>query len=157
MSRSVLSLESTWLKIVGLAILLFCLLSVDYSGFSLSSSLSYPIALIIASIADTLILSYFVLFSRFNGWKLWVAVFSIFYVSSYVLTAVESVYLSSLLTASLVARILINGAVVSAVFGAALVIVLGKRAPAGGPFQNHLSMSWKQWIVRILGSVAVYL
>lgn len=57
----------------------------------------------------------------------WGAVFSVFYGVNYVLTAIESVYLPSVLPANLVFSLLVNGAIASGIFAAVLVLVLGGR------------------------------
>ena len=66
--------------------------------------------------------------SRFQGWKEWVVVFSVLYCSNYVLTAMESVYLTSLLTTNVVESIIVNGAIISGVFAFALVEIMGGKS-----------------------------
>jgi hypothetical protein len=149
---------ATPLKLLGLIALLFVLTSINYAGLGLSASLSSPLALILAALMDTLVLDYFVMSSRFQGWKEWAVVFSVLYGSNYVLTAMESVYLTSLLTANVVASILVNGAIISGVFAFALVELVGSRkSTESNVVQNRLRMPTTEWIWKILCSGAIYL
>ena len=148
---------ATSVKILGLAILLFALMSINYVGLAFSSSVSSPIALILAAVMDTLVLSYFVKSSRIKGWKGWAVMFTILYCSTYVLTAMESVYLTSLLTENLVVSIMVNGAVISAVFAFALVRLMGGKSMQSKIAQDRLRMPTKEWIWKILSSGVIYL
>jgi len=92
--------------------------------------------------------------SRFRGWMEWAVVFVILYFSNYLLTALESVYLTSLLKTNVVFEILLNGAIVSLVFSAVLVRLFGRSIEI---VQNRLKMPAREWVWKILTSAAIYL
>lgn len=118
----------TWAKIVGLTLLLTALFSFNYTGLALPTAIvEKPLPLILIGFIDTLLLGYLVTVSQWKGWMEWGAVFSVFYGVNYVLTAIESVYLPSVLPANLVFSLLVNGAIASGIFAAVLVLVLGGR------------------------------
>jgi len=146
----------TVLKMLGSALLLFALLSVDFIDLRISMTLlRTPVQLTIVAFVDTLLLGYFVTASRWSDWREWVAVFSVMYGVNYLLTAMESIYLGGILSAKMVTGILANGAISSAVFAAVLVWVLGKK---GGevPKRARLAMRGRDWAWKIVGSGAVY-
>lgn len=116
------------LKLAGLTVLFAILLSINYSGLALSSAASkLPLQVVLVSFVDTVVLSYFVTSSRWTGRKEWGALFALLYGMVYVLTAIESVYLGSLLSASTVFTLLVNGGITSTVFAAALVWAFGEK------------------------------
>ncbi|MDA4111590.1 MAG: hypothetical protein OK439_03565, partial [Thaumarchaeota archaeon] len=94
---------------------------------------------------------------RFRGWKEWAVLFSLLYGSTYLLTAIESVYLKTILGASAVVSLLVNGAIVSGVFAFALVELLAKEKPEPEIVHNRLTMPRKEWAWKILCSGALYL
>jgi len=69
----------------------------------------------------------------------------------------ESVYLTSLLTANVVVSIIVNGAIISAIFALALVRLMGAKSPQSKIVQQHLRMPIKEWIWKTLSSGAIYL
>jgi len=138
-------------KVLGLTALLAVLLSFNYGALTLSNAaLQTPAQLILVALADTLLLSYFVVSSRWTGWKEWGAIFSILYGVSYVLTALESVYLGSLLSASTTVALLLNGAITSGVFAAALVRVFDTKAVAVDRPGGRLDMRRIEWAWKIV-------
>ena len=132
-------------------------MSVNFPGLTYSSSLTSPIALLIAAFIDTLVLSYFLVFSRFRGWEEWLVVFSVLYIGNYVLTSMEAFYLTSLLTANTVESIFVNGAIISGVFAFALVRLLTPKQMQNKMASKRLAMSRREWTWKILASGAVYL
>ena len=146
------------LKVAGLALLFAALLSVDYRALTLSAAITEtPIQVIIFAFVNTLLLSYFVLSSSWRGWKEWRAAFALLYGMVYLLTAVESVYLGSILPASTVFSLIINGAIVSSVFSGALVWVLGNKKPDSEANSHRLRMPTGEWVWKVLLSASVYL
>ena len=161
-TTSGLAAKTTWpvmaLKVLGSTMLLIALLSVDYKDLTISRTiLLTPIQLTLVAFIDTLVLSYLVLSSRWGGWREWGAVFSALYGMNYVLTAVESVYLGSILSTDMVIGLLANGAITSAIFSAFLVWILGKRGTRNETQNDRLVMGTREWTWKILGSGAVYL
>jgi hypothetical protein len=164
LTTSRLAAKNIWtmtnlLKVLGLTLLLIALLSVNYSSLTFSTALlSTPIQLVLVAFIDTLLLSYFVLSSQWTGWKEWVAVFSFLYGVNYVLTAIESLYLTSLLTAGVVVSLFVNGAIVSAIFAVALVRVLGRSGMQSDMMtQGRLAMNVKEWVWKIIVAGVAYL
>ena len=146
------------LKILGLSVLYIALLSVNYGAVTLSNALTKtPIQLIFVSFIDTFLLSYFVLSSRWKGWKAWGAVFAILYGMVYVLTAAETFYLGSILSANMASTLLVNGAITSVIFAGALAWVLGNKRVQGGAASTRLKMPGKEWAWKIVVSAIVYL
>jgi len=146
------------LKIVGLTLLLVGLLSIDYVGMSVSMvPLQTPVQLVLVAFFDTLLLAYVVMHSRWRGWKEWGVVFCVFYGFVYLLTAMESVYLGSIFTMTMASEILVNGAIVSGVFSAALVRVLGNREGIDETRGQRLFMPRREWTWKLVSAAAVYL
>lgn len=149
------------MKTLGLATLLMVLLSINYVGTTVSSALlETPIQLVLVAFMDTFVLGYFAIHSRWSGWKEWGAVFAFLYGVSYGLTALESVYLGSLLSVGAVAAILVNGAITSGVFAAALTWSFGRKQTEGYDIRNgRLIMNKKQWVwkVALAGGVFLFL
>jgi hypothetical protein len=145
------------LKVLGLTVLLAALLSVNYGAAALSDAASKaPIQLVMVAFVDTLLLSYFVISSRWTGRKEWGTVFAGLYGMVYLLTAIESVYLGSLLSASTVVSLLVNGAITSSIFAAALVWAFGS-GKIEGVTGARLRMPGKEWVWKIVASAGVYL
>ncbi len=144
--------------IAGLTFLFAALLSVNFSAITLSSVASKsPMQLVLVAFVDTSLLSYFVVSSRWTGWKQWAAVFAVLYGTVYVLTAIESVYLGSLLSANTVFNLLLNGAIISAVFSGALVWALKGKATREELQSIRLQMGRREWVWKVVVSAAVYL
>ena len=154
-SRTWTSVDS--LKLVGLIGLYAALLSTNYSGAALSSAATRaPLQIVLVAIVDTLLLSYFVVSSRWTGRREWGALVAVVYGTVYVLTAIESVYLGSLLSANTVFSLLVNGAITSTIFAAALVWAFGRRRmQAVGSVRLH--MPRKEWAWKIVASAGFYL
>ncbi len=145
-------------KVSGLTTLFAALLSVNYGAITLSSvALKAPMQLVLVAFIDTLLLSYFVISSRWTGWKQWGAVFAVLYGMVYVLTAVESVYLGSLLSANTVFNMLVNGALTSTVFSGALVWAWKGNAMQEELQSISLQMGQREWVWKVVVSAGVYL
>lgn len=146
------------LKVVGLTALYVALLSVNYSAITLSNAATKtPFQLILVAFIDTLLLSYFVLSSRWDRWKNWGAVFAILYGMVYVLTSAETFYLGSILSVNMVPVLLLNGAITSAIFAGALAWVFGSKRMEGGVGSTRLKMPRKEWAWKIIVSAVLYL
>lgn len=103
------------------------------------------------SLLDSSVMSLAVARSRWSGQRLIAAVSLLHHGLSSFLVAIEAFYLSDLLTPELVGRILLNGAVVAAVF--ALVAVLAHRrigvAGASARPEGYLERTWCSWLWRL--------
>ena len=149
---------AAWVKVCALTALLFALLSFNYAGLTTSASVTgKPLQLALVALADTLVLGYFVALSRWNGWKEWGACFSVFYGVNYVLTAMEAVYIPSVLPADTIAALLVDGAVVSGVFAAALVLLLSERGAQTRAAAGRLAMPASEWAWKVVCSGLSYL
>ncbi len=148
----------TWAKIVALTLLFIVLTSFNYTGLTLSTTvLEKPLPLILVGFIDALLLGYFVTVSRWTGWKEWVTVFLMLYGVNYVLTAMEAVYLPNLLTMNIVFSLLVNGAIVSGIFAAVLVLLLGGGRMRVQSAAKRLAMHRREWAWKIIGASVLYL
>jgi hypothetical protein len=146
-----------WPKFVGLGVLLVALLSVNYTGFGFSSSiLDRPFQLMAVAAADTVVFGYFVMVSTWRGPRLWSALFLIFYGVNYVLTVMEAVYLPTVLPANTVGSLLINGAIVAAVFSFVAVLLLAERPGRPSPSGERLVMPRTEWVEKVAGAAVAY-
>jgi len=145
-------------KIAGLTVLLFALMSLDYAGAAISTSASQtPVQLLLVALIETSLLSYFVVSSLWTGWKQWAAVFAVLYGMEYALTAMETIYVGSVLTPSMAAGLLVNGAITSAIFSWALVRSSKNKEIGSGPLGDRLRMGTREWAWKIVASAAIYL
>jgi len=145
-------------KVAALTVLLVALESVNYVGLAASGAISAtPIQLVLVSLLETLLLSYFVASSRWSGLKEWGAVFAVLYGMEYALTAMETAYVGSILPLSVAAALLVNGAIVSAVFSGAVVWAFGSGKPARGREVDRLMMGVKEWTWKVLAAAGIYL
>ena len=145
------------LKVAGLTVLFAALLSVDYEALALAGIVvESPLQVIIVAFLDTLVLSYFTVSSRWTGSKEWATLFTVLYGMVYVLTSIETVYLGSLLSASTVLSLLVNGAISSAIFAAALIWTYGGKKVRFTSLAR-LQMPLREWAWKIAVSAGVYL
>jgi hypothetical protein len=146
------------LKVGALTLLFVVLSSVNYLGLSLSTAATTtPIQFVLAAIVETSLLSYFVVSSRWGGWKEWGAVFAIVYGMQYALTAMETVYVGSVLPPSTAAALLVNGAISSSLFSGAIVWAFRSGRMPGGAWSDRLKMGAREWTWKLVVSGAVYL
>ena len=146
------------LKITVLTLLFAVLLSIDYSSLRLSAAISQaPIQVITFAFVNTLLLSYFVHSSRWTGWKGWATTFTLLYGMVYVLTAAETFFLGSILSANMVFSMIINGAIISAAFSGALVWAFESKRMQKELGSRRLQMPTREWVWKILALAIVYL
>lgn len=85
------------------------------------------IALLVACLLETAVLTYVILRSRWTGWKLAGAVFLAYYGLSTVVAQIDSIiYLPRHLPPGFVTKIFIMGAITAALFSPLAVLILGK-------------------------------
>ena len=148
----------TWAKLAGLTLVLSILFSFDFWRLTFSTAFfGNPLGWVLLALVASVLFGFFTLASTWTGWRQWTAVFLVFYGVPYVLTVAEAPYLPSVLTASRVADILVNGAIVAAVFGAVLVTLLGRAAPESAAGRSRLVMPAGEWAWKLLCAGAVYL
>lgn len=124
------------LKVVFLTVLLFIFHSVagvvvgfsDASGGGVSGSVM--ISILLVCFLQSAVLSYFVVRSRFGGWRLVLTVFGVFYGIATVLSQMETVvflrYLVSVVPAEAIPKLFLQGAIVAALFAPFVVLAHGK-------------------------------
>jgi hypothetical protein len=142
------------LRIIVLALILFGLYSVDFAGLTLSQGVrTAPAMLLLVSLLQAAILSYPILRSRWTGWRLVGAIFSMFYGVTTLMVAIEGVYLPNELPQDLVLHLLVNGAITAAIFSPVAVLIHGRMKPTQEPEEpnQRLIMSWSQWLWRLAG------
>jgi hypothetical protein len=140
------------LRIIILALILFGLYSVDFSGLALSQEVrTAPAMLLLVSLLQAAVLSYPILRSRWTGWRLVGAIFLVFYGVTTLMVAIEGVYLPDELPPHLVWHLLVNGAITAAMFSPVAILVHGRMKPTQEPEEPNLRliMSWSQWLWRL--------
>ncbi|MBN1486141.1 MAG: hypothetical protein JW981_00785 [Anaerolineae bacterium] len=140
----------TTARIVVLTITLFCLNLVDFAGGGLNQSvLSNPLIYVVLCLLNSLVTGFAINNSRQRGWRLGLAVCLVFYALQSFLVGVEAYYLSDLLTPQLVATILINGAIVAAVFSYVAVLFFGKLQDSGAEYAQEEQIHKWSWLWKI--------
>jgi hypothetical protein len=140
------------LKVVVLTLLLFILYSFDFLGLSLGKGVqAAPLLVLLVSFLHASVLSYPIIRSRWNGWRLIGAIFLLLYGVMYLMTAIEAVYLPEILTQQIVLGLLVNGAITAAVFSFVAVWLYGrlKKDNEKQEPNQRLVMPWTQWIWRL--------
>jgi hypothetical protein len=107
--------------------------------------------LLLVSLLQAGVLSYPILRSRWTGWRLVGAIFSVFYGVTTLMVAVEGVYLPDELPPHLVRHLLVNGAITAAILSPVAVLIHGRMKPTQKPEGANLRliMSWSQWLWRL--------
>jgi hypothetical protein len=148
----------TWVKLAGLTLVLSVLFVFDFWRLTFSAAFfGDPLGWVLFAFVASVLFGFFTLVSTWSGWRQWAAVFLVFYGVPYVLTVAEAPYLPSVLTASLVTDLLVNGAIVAGVFAAILVTLLGRPVPYAPTRRTRLVMPAGEWAWKLLSVGAVYL
>jgi hypothetical protein len=144
-------------RILVLTLILFGLYSLDVFGLTLvEEAKTVPGTLLLVAFLDTAVLSYPIIRSRWSGWKLVGAIFSVFYGVATLMVAIEGVYLPEQLPPDLVLKLLVNGAITAAIFSPLAVLIHGRMRDGEsvrGP-NVRLIMPWTQWVWK-LASIAL--
>jgi len=148
----------TWVKLAGLTLVLSVLFTFDFWRLTVSAAFfGNPLGWVLLALVASVLFGSFTLASTWSGWRQWTAVFLVFYGVPYVLTVAEAPYLPSVLTASLIADVLVNGAIIAGVFAAVLVTLLGRAVPDVPVRRSRLVMPAGEWAWKLLSAGAVYL
>lgn len=140
------------LRIIVLALILFGLYSVDFSGLTLSEEVrTAPGMLLLVSLLQAAVLSYPILRARWSGWRLAGAISLLFFGVTTIMVAVEGVYLPDELPPHLVRHLLVNGAITAAILSPVAILIHGRMKPTQEPGEANLRllMSWSQWLWRL--------
>lgn len=154
------------IRLLALTVLYFiCFAAV--SGALLSASLEQTApaqagsglaALLAVSLLNTLVLSYVILRSRWAGWRLILAIFCVSYGVTTVMGQIETAFFVTRLPPGILPRLFLSGAIISAIFSAFAVLVLGKRRLNSSESNRHrLDVSIRRWISKLSLIVIAYL
>jgi hypothetical protein len=121
-------------RVIVLTIVLFVCISLAAGvvGQPAGASTSEPaasaaLALVIVCVLDTIVLTHFILRSRWAGWRLVATVFFVFYGVSTFMPQIESAVFITRLPEGMLPRLFLMGALFAAPFSALAVLILGKR------------------------------
>lgn len=121
-------------RVIALAIILFICISLAAGvvgqppGASApESSGSAALSLVVVCVLDTIVLTHFILRSRWAGWRLTATVFLVLYGVSTFMPQIESAVFITRLPAGMLPRLFLMGILFAAPFSALAVLILGKR------------------------------
>lgn len=118
------------------------------------------LVLLLSCLLQTVVLSYIIMRSRRQGWKLIGAIFLAFYGCNTVVAQIESlVYVSTQVPRSMIYSLFVMGAIWAAIFSPLAVVILGKwRAIADSEKENpRLVMPVSEWGWKLTVIVVGYL
>jgi hypothetical protein len=152
-------------RVIVLAIVLFVCFSVAAGVVGQPPGASAPepsgsaaLALVVVCILDTIVLTHFILRSRWSGWRLAATVFFVFYGVSTFMPQIESAVFITRLPAGMLPRLFLMGALFAAPFSALAVFILGKRkandSDAGE--NSRLVMPGSEWAWKLAVIAVVY-
>jgi hypothetical protein len=139
-------------RILVLTLILFGLYSLDFLGLTLvEEAKTVPGTLLLATFLHTAVLSYPIIRSRWSGWKLVGAIFSVFYGVTTLMVAIEGVYLPEQLPPDLVLKLVVNGAINAAIFSPLAVLIHGRMREGESSQEPNirLVMPWTQWVWKL--------
>jgi hypothetical protein len=121
-------------RVIVLSIVLFICLSLAAGvvgqppgASSPEASGSAALALVVVCVLDTIVLTHFILRSRWTGWRLVATVFFVFYGVSTFMPQIESAVFITRLPEGMLPRLFLMGALFAAPFSVIAVWILGKR------------------------------
>ncbi|HEX9128248.1 MAG TPA: hypothetical protein VF850_03725 [Gemmatimonadaceae bacterium] len=119
---------------------------------------SAALALVIVCVLDTIVLTHFILRSRWTGWRLAATVFFVFYGVSTFMAQIESAVFITRLPAGMLPRLFLMGALFAAPFSALAVLILGKRKAADLDVgeNSRLVMPRSEWVWKLAVIAVVY-
>jgi hypothetical protein len=152
-------------RVIALTIILFICISLAAGVVGQPPGASAPEpsgsaarALVIVCVLDTIVLTYFILRSRWTGWRLVGAVFLVFYGVSTFMPQIESAVFITRLPAGMLPRLFLMGVLFAAPFSALAVLILGKRkgtdSEAGE--NSRLVMPRSEWAWKLAVIAVVY-
>lgn len=117
------------------------------------------VALVVASLLNTLVLGYVILRSRWAGWKLLLAIFFVYYTVMTVMPQMETAFFLTSLPPGMLPRLFLSGAVIAALFSSLSVFILGKRRsdPTESNGHSRLDMTVGEWVGKLSLIVIAYL
>jgi len=152
-------------RVIVLSIVLFVCISVAAGvvGQPPGSSAPEPsgsaaLALVVVCLLDTIVLTHFILRSRWAGWRLVATVFFVFYGVSTFMPQIESAVFITRLPEGMLPRLFLMGAVFAAPFSALAVLILGKRkaSDSNAGENSRLVMPRSEWTWKLAVIAVVY-
>jgi len=119
---------------------------------------SAALALVIVCVLDTIVLTHFILRSRWTGWRLAATVFLVFYGVSTFMAQIESAVFITRLPAGMLPRLFLMGALFAAPFSALAVLILGRRKATDSDVRENsrLVMPRSEWVWKLAVIAVVY-
>lgn len=153
-------------RVLALTIALFICFSVG-AGVAIqpgASNASEPagaaaLALLAVCFLDTIVLTHFILRSRWTGWRLMATVFFVFYGVTTFMSQIESAVFITRLPPGMLPRLFLMGALIAAPFSVLAVLILGKRK-ANGVYtegNSRLIMPASEWAWKLAVIALAYL
>jgi hypothetical protein len=152
-------------RVIALSIVLFVSFSVAAGVVGQPPGASVPepsgsaaLALVVVCVLDTIVLTHFILRSRWTGWRLVATVFFVFYGVSTFMPQIESAVFITRLPEGMLPRLFLMGALFAAPFSVAAVLILGKRKSndsAAGE-NSRLVMPGSEWAWKLAAIAVVY-
>ena len=155
----------TAIRFLAVTILYFGCFAV-VSGALLSTAAEQPapaeasttlLTFFIVSLINAAVWTYVILRSRWNGWKLILAVFFVFYGVSTLMPQIETAYFVRGLPPGMLPRLFLAGLIIAAVFAPLAVLILGKARSHETSEHGRLKMPVSSWITRLSLIVIAYL
>jgi hypothetical protein len=123
------------------------------AGTSSGGSGQESIALLAVCLADTLVLSYPILRSRWHGPKLMGAVALVYFGIETFMSQIETLFFGDTfnIPAPQMRGIILSGALRALIFSPLAVLILGRMGPRGtqGAANTRLLMPWRAWVWRL--------
>ena len=150
-------------RVIALSIVLFVCISVAAGVVGQPPGASAPepsgsaaLALVVVCVLDAIVLTHFILRSRWTGWRLAATVFFVFYGVSTFMPQIESAVFITRLPEGMLPRLFLMGALFAAPFSVAAVLILGKRKANDSDEEENsrLVMPGAEWAWK-LGVIAV--
>jgi hypothetical protein len=152
-------------RVIALTIILFICISLAAGVVGQPPGASAPepsgwaaLALVIVCVLDTIVLTHFILRSRWSGWRLAAAVFLVFYGVSTFMPQIESAVFITRLPAGMLPRLFLMGILFAAPFSLLAVLILGKRKATKTDLgeNSRLVMPRSEWAWKLAVIATVY-
>ena len=152
-------------RVIVLTIVLFVCISLAAGVVGQPAGASAPepaltaaVALVVVCVLDTIVLTHFILRSRWTGWRLTATVFFVFYGVSTFMPQIESAVFITRLPEGMLPRLFLMGVLFAAPFSVLAVLILGKwkstDSDAGG--NSRLVMPGSEWTWKLAVIAVVY-
>ncbi|GBD94833.1 hypothetical protein BMS3Abin05_02449 [bacterium BMS3Abin05] len=156
------------LKIIVLTFLLFVSYSIASMAVGLTDStqtadlMGAMAALLAVCAIQTVVLSYPIIRSRWDRWRLVLTIFLVFYGVMTFLSQIETVvflrYLVDVVPAEIIPKLFMQGAIIAALFSPLVVLIHGrmKRAEESQEINRRLIMPLMEWVWKLILIAVIY-